>query len=198
MKYGNCLIVALLAKIRNPKGIKIFYIPKHLGLSGNIPHFVWLDIKSNSVHHFIKSTKNHNYFWFKGEEKVVSKDVFDRFILNKIERHTDHIKDNLLKQYNVESTFNKFKWHDPLFGELPSYEDGLPYTNRIPYIEVIYGSKPDYNVCFMKIEKDKEINLPENTVFWRYQSIYNDTFNGLWNSAGKNCEYTKVDTDFGA
>ena len=196
MKYGNCLVAALVAKIKDPKNIKIIKISKNLSIFGDVFHYAWLDINTNTVHHFVRQNKNGKWFWFKGEEKVVSKAVFDRFILDKINRYTESTKNNLLKKFNVQDTYNKFKWHDPSFGELPSYEDGIPYTDRIPYIEVIYGTKPDYKMELLKIEKDKKINLPYNTIFWRYQSIYNDTFNGLWNVPGKRCEYIRVNKEF--
>ena len=78
MKYSNCLIEALKAKIRNPQ-IKIKVYP--LCLNNNHLHFYWVD--KDTVYHFTCKNKFHRVL-FKGELKKYDVKLFNGSLLYKM------------------------------------------------------------------------------------------------------------------
>ena len=74
MKYSNCLIEAIKAKIKDPKHIKIHMIP--LKLNHNRVHFYWTD--SESFYHYINpNLRSKNTLWFKGVNKIYDSKLFN-------------------------------------------------------------------------------------------------------------------------
>lgn len=63
---SNCLFEAVKAKLKDPRNVRIHYIPAKLN-NGHI-HFYWYDFADQSVRQFThKINENVNGFLFKGE-----------------------------------------------------------------------------------------------------------------------------------
>ena len=69
-KYSNCLLEAIKAKLKNPKNVKVLYIPRGFNTGNQFGHFVWtnniLDPEGRFYFEFCAMNKKHNHFWFKG------------------------------------------------------------------------------------------------------------------------------------
>lgn len=189
---SNCLFAALIAKIKNPKNVKIIFIPKRFNKQFGC-HFVWTE--NNFVYHFVHTTKSNFSLLYKGKIKKCSKDTFETFMYTKIHHYIYEKEYNILNKYNINIK-QRFDWKLVNFDEdVPSYRNGLPFTKSHPYIEVICGKKPNYKTVFIKLYPKKDVVLPKDAKMWRYQTIFNETFNILWFNY-KNNEYLKVDSDF--
>lgn len=83
MKYSNCLIEAIKAKIKDPKHIKIHRIP--LKLNHNKIHFYWTD--SEKFYHYVSPNQHpKNILWFKGVYKVYDSTLFNTIMLCRMEQ----------------------------------------------------------------------------------------------------------------
>lgn len=81
--YSNCLFEALKAKIKDPKNIKIHFIP--LSLNKESVHFYWYDIKDQSVKQFThKANECINYIFFKGEIGSYNINLFEGRLFSKM------------------------------------------------------------------------------------------------------------------
>lgn len=83
MKYSNCLIEAIKAKIKDPKHIKIHRIS--LKLNHNRIHFYWTD--SEKFYHYVNpNLHTKNLLWFKGVYKVYDSKLFNGIMLCRMEQ----------------------------------------------------------------------------------------------------------------
>jgi hypothetical protein len=64
MFYSNCLIEALKAKLKNPRKVKITFIPK--SEKGSC-HFMWSDGEHDYDFGVERDIKWYEVLWFKGE-----------------------------------------------------------------------------------------------------------------------------------
>lgn len=87
--WGNCLTVALMAKIRDWENIKIIYIPYNQIEAGGFPHFMWHDLIDNNVYDF-EPLKHQNsiceVFWCKGKICRRSFNAYLRWRLKEIKK----------------------------------------------------------------------------------------------------------------
>ena len=101
MKYSNCFIEALKAKIKNPRNVKIHLYPTEL--NGGELHFYWTD--GVNFYHFVKENKNA-IFLFKGKIKVYEKNLFYDFMGHKmfVKNLTREDAMKLVKKYHLPLT----------------------------------------------------------------------------------------------
>lgn len=197
--YSNCLFTALSVKIKNPKNTKIIFLPKKITGFGS--HFVWWDKEKNTVSHF-SQTKTYNLknplnwlrqAWFEGKIKTVSKETYDRYVSVHILNYKVKKINALKEKLGVTDFMSKSSWKE-FNGILPSYEDGLPLTKRVPYVICKFyneNGEPDFKA--VKLEKEKQSDFPKNIDYYKYPSIADDDFNCLW---GNYKDYFKVNSDF--
>lgn len=65
MFYSNCLLESMKAKIKDPKKVKLTFIPptkKH-----PLPHWMWTDGKNDYDFGVERDLKWYESLWFKGE-----------------------------------------------------------------------------------------------------------------------------------
>ena len=79
MKYSNCLIEAVKAKIKDPKNVSIRMYPASIN-NGQV-HFYWVNV--DTFYHYTHKNKNEK-FLFKGETKNYRKVFFDNLMLHKM------------------------------------------------------------------------------------------------------------------
>lgn len=98
--WGNCLTVALMAKIRDWKNIKIIYIPPNQIEAGGFPHFMWHDLIDNNVYDF-EPLKHQNsiceVFWCKGKICSRSFNAYLRWRLKEIKKQLRQKKQEVNK-----------------------------------------------------------------------------------------------------
>ena len=63
---SNCLIEAVKAKLKNPKKVKITFIPARYTEGGICPHFLWSDGESDFDFGTDQKLKPYQYILFKG------------------------------------------------------------------------------------------------------------------------------------
>lgn len=81
MKYSNCLVAALKAKLKDWKNVHIRVYPLELN-KGEI-HFYWID--KDTVYHFVRSNKNEkNRYIFCGEVKEYRLKFFYTVLLHRM------------------------------------------------------------------------------------------------------------------
>ena len=170
MKIGNCLIAAIVAKIKNPKNTKIIIIPKEVMKTKIFPHFVYLNKTDNTISHYVNNEKSKYNFLYFGKIHTYKKEVFDKFIDTRIREYLQKQDFNLrakLGNLNFSDTF--LSWHpidDKSF--VPTLEDGFHFTKSIPFIEVLRENKGSITIESVKLMEDKPVVFPENTISWRY------------------------------
>lgn len=76
--WGNCLTVALMAKFRDWKNIKIIYLSPEENDSGGWPHFMWHDLLDNNVYDF--NAENGKNIWSKGVIRVRPYEAYLRWL----------------------------------------------------------------------------------------------------------------------
>ena len=88
MFYSNCLIEALKAKLKNPRKIKITFVPK--SEKGSC-HFMWSDGEADYDFGVERDIKWHEVLWFKG--------CIRKYCLGFNERY----KEQMRKRYKMSS-----------------------------------------------------------------------------------------------
>ena len=197
--YSNCLFTAIGAKIKDPKNIKIILLPKKITKVSN--HFVWWDKKNNTVSHF-SQTKIYNLknplnrlrqVFFEGRIKTISKDTYDKYISVKLLRYENEKIKKLEEKMKISDFTSKSHWKE-FYNNPPSYEDGLPLTERVPYAICQFVTKDGgYDFKAVRLEKGKAPKLPENLLCYKYPSIADKDFGLLW---GNYKDYFKLESDF--
>ena len=80
MNYSNCLVEALKAWIKDPKNVKIIYLPKKW--NNGAKHFLW--VKGGKVYHYEARNQNNRKLFFRGVYKEQDLDAFEAFILHRL------------------------------------------------------------------------------------------------------------------
>ena len=179
MKYGNCLLAAIIAKLKDPKNIKIIYIPKKLNSGGNYRcHFLWENTKENKVFHYIPEADGVVPLFYKGKTKCLSSRAFQSLMYRSVLEYTQREHKKYAKAFNVDFE-NELSWHFIELEGLPR-DVNLPKCIIMPYIQVLYGKHPDWKTKMVPI--DQMSKLPKSSVAWRYQTPYTELFNYMWNN----------------
>ncbi|MGN0728607.1 hypothetical protein [Treponema sp.] len=170
MKIGNCLIAAVIAKIKNPKNTKIIIIPKGVMKTKIFPHFVYLNKAENTVSHYVNNKKSKCNFLYFGKIHIYKKEVFDRFIDVRIRKYLQKQDFNLrVKLGNLNFSGNFLSWHpinDKSF--IPTLRGGTPFTKSIPFIEVLTENEGRVSIESVRLTEDKTVVFPQNAISWRY------------------------------
>ena len=170
MKIGNCLIAAIIAKIKNPKNTKIIIIPREVMKTKFFPHFAYLNKADNTISHYVNNKKSKYNFLYFGRIHTYKKEVFDRFIDTRIREYLQKQDFTLrAKLGNLNFSDNFLSWHsinDKSFE--PTLKNGFPFTKSIPFIEVLMKNKDSITLESVKLEEDKNVDFPENAISWRY------------------------------
>lgn len=146
-KYSNCLLEAILAKLKNWKNVKILYIPRSFNIDHSSGHFVWtnktLDPSNSYYFEFCAKKKKHNRIWFEGAvsgtkryeiERVLNLGLARNKKLRKIEK-SFNMKFNVMKLDEMQRLLGKCDWTivDPDYSPLPKATDFPGYLIFEPY-----------------------------------------------------------------
>lgn len=106
--YSNCLFEALKAKIRDPKNVKILFVPKKLNGRNRIGfHCFWK--KDNLVYDF-KCESNVKYFWqlflFKGYIRANDFVNYTRLIYWRLDDHLKKMSKDFGKKLGIEDPYS--------------------------------------------------------------------------------------------
>ena len=175
MKYSNCFIEALKAWIKDPKNVKIIFLPKKWNNGTN--HFLWE--KYGKVYHFEALNENNRKLFFKGEYKKQDLDTFEAFILHRLGYRPDIDKRIVAKKLHLPSA-NKEGF---LNWTVYSKEDDIlyfPEKNKICKYVFIYDENGIRTELIANLNKDDFEFLK-----WKYLSPYDDMWNVLNNDQRK-------------
>lgn len=171
MKYSNCLIEALKAWIKDPKNVKIIYLPKKWNYGAR--HFLW--IKNDKVYHYEARNEKHNKYFFKGDFKEVSLDNFEAFILHRLGYKPDIDKKIVAKKLHLPSIkkegFLSWTCYYPADNILD-----FPEKNKICKYVFIHDESGVRSVPIESLNKN-DFEFLE----WKYFSPYDDAWNILSN-----------------
>lgn len=172
MLYSNCLFEALKAKIKDPKNIKILYLPGKI--FGTHFHIMWKE--GNEIKHAYNS--NYNNFctglFYKVKYNTNSFEAFESYVLSclkreKYETRLKYAKKFNLKSANIEGVLN---W------AYKSGEDILPSTTDFNYLNRVLKGK-----LIIKIILDEKIEtiafdelLKLNTAYYKYITPFDEDY----------------------
>ena len=176
---GNCLFGAIYLHLKDRKNTKLIKIPSCIVHEGIMPHFLCYNINDNTVTHFIRNNQNSRlHFLYRGHFETKPKETFDIVVNKKLEDYLNKKETKL--RYSYYDTFaTKYRgWRDT-DDELPTFEGGLPYTKKAPFVQFTKLGET-VEIKTVKFEDDGTIKIPEGYYSWRY--INPDTDNVLYSS----------------
>lgn len=179
MRYGNCLIAALFAKIKDPKNVKIIYMPKKLNFEGRHGcHFLWKNEKENKVYHYIHDDDGTFNLFYKGKTKCLDSKTFKLFMYKRISEYSQRVRKKYSKNFGVDFE-DEMNWHFIELDGLPNNVD-RPKGIVLDYVQVLYGKHPNWKTKMVPI--DQVDKFPKGAVAWRYQTPFTELFDFLWNN----------------
>lgn len=108
--YSNCLIQALIEKIKDPKNVQIHILPKSINPTKNT-HFYWYRKMPNNplldfgavVEDFVHNKKITQHIWFNGYIRQNEVEVWENFIRNLLKKN--NYTEIQIKQYEKKHGF---------------------------------------------------------------------------------------------
>lgn len=171
MKYSNCLIEAIVAWMKDPKNVKIIYLPKKW--NNGRRHFLW--IKGDKVYHYEAKNKNNRKLFFSGIYKEQDLDTFEAFILRRLSFNPDIDKKIVAKKLHLPSIdkagFLNWTCYFPTENILD-----FPEKNKICKYILIHDETGIRTMLIDNLSKDN-FEFME----WKYLSPYDDNWNILTN-----------------
>ena len=186
IKYSNCLLEAIKAKLKDWKNIKILFIPKRFN-DENLCHFMWLNTSSNKLYDFKADKRITNLcklLLFRGTiRKTDFKNYYSNYMNSKI---TKFLKEKYRKEelkfekkfgYVSQNSSLEFydywheKWHFISDSEYPTLEDGFG-----DLIQVLIEDNDSLQLGLMHLTKDGVQNtLNLKIKCWRYFNAPSNT-----------------------
>lgn len=136
MKYSNCLIEAVKAKLRDPEHIRIIMIRPHVVTKDC--HFAWTD-GEYFYHAYGHNRKWWARYWYKPIIKKVPLIVFESFVCDKLKGEPIEYQKKVLKELGIHladipyTSCDRWCW---LLGE-----KDLPKEEDVRYLEKLYRGK---------------------------------------------------------
>lgn len=194
--YSNCLFEALKAKIKDPKNVYIFRVPKRFG--GGATHFMWYDGKK--YYHSVMTNKTnikwYKKLWHTQVIKSIDEAVFNSFILKKL---------NVLSIEQVRKTAKKLKLR--IIGIPNNYQSStpcdpvLPNLEDIEFLRKVLRKEPKFKVVkfFSRTDRDIQIltcdelikSINEVSLEWKIIGIYDEEFASLYENC---CNFATATT----
>lgn len=140
-----------------------------------IAPFLLENIRTGQFFHYIHENKKRNSIWYKGKIKEIDEQAFNNFMFSRILEKTQHEQNNLFEKYNITIP-DEINWKFIAFDEFPSAK--IQNLTTIPYIQVLYGKKPDFKTKMISIN-DLD-SFPKDAIAWRYQTPYTELYDLLW------------------
>lgn len=194
--YSNCLFEAIKAKIKDPKNVYIFRVPKRFG--GGATHFMWYDGKKyyHSVMTDRTNVKWYKKLWHNQEIKEIDEAIFNAFILNKIsvlpvEKVRKTAKQLKLRIMNISGNYHHSTPHNPILPNIEDVEFLRKVFRKEPKFKVVkYFSISDRNMQILTYDElIKSIN-ERVTLDWKIIGIYEEEFAPLYKRC---CSFATAD-----
>ncbi len=201
--HSNCLFEAIKAKIKDPKNVHIFKLPKNFG--GSESHFMWYNEVTHKYYHSKVSNdewlklnplkKTIYKLWHDQKIKEVDEAFFNALIYRNFNVYgiTKKEKVNILRKAHLRIGKMDTGWHSNLIdyqdsAELPSKEDAdfLKKTFKVdPIVKIVYflgGGKRELGYCTFTAL----IKLPCRKNFkWRWLNPLEEDFANYYKIAAK-------------
>ena len=194
MMYSNCLIEALKAKLKDPKNVHIFFVPKKFG--GGATHFMWFNEVTHKYYHSVATDQNcgKNFWhkvWHKQKIKEVDESLFNAFIYKrfcfcKMRERKRIAKKMHLRLARINTDWNRSR---PDNQKLPSESD-------MEFLKAVFKKEPKFKVVtlYSISERDLEIldyetlyNLSKSEdIKWRFLNLFEDDFEEFY---ANRCSY---------
>ena len=184
--YSNCLFEALKAKIKNPKHVHVFSVPRYA--QNGQAHFMWYNDETGLVGHAFSHTTGCNLL-FRPTIKYVSVNVVQRWLLGLLgkdeKRATKFAKRLNLPLLNVPGVLSyKFFTTDP---ESFLYEEGLEPLDKATYetVKRVLGVEPqikiiDVNSRKMSITDFEGLKKSKGSIEWKFITPFDSTFKEIY------------------
>lgn len=158
MKYSNCLIEALKAKLKDPKNVKIFSIDKRISRSGK--HIMWMNTTNNTISHATWLKEKSNPVWYEYKIKTISLETFQKLVVESAFRYYKNNKKkaiDFIKKWNIDIfNINGVQWTQAFYDEDPEWST-LPLKKDYDKLSKFFGKKIP-----IKVIQNSEIRIIYN------------------------------------
>lgn len=207
--YSNCLIEAIKAKIKEPKNVHIFRVPKRFG--GGATHFMWYNEKTRMYYHsvdidlkrlqMLRGFQKIKYtIWHEQKIKEINEATFNAFILRKLKIYgftVKKVKKAAKKMYlyilKIDSNYKKSN---------PDSKIIVPNIDDVNFLRQVFRKEPVFKVVKFHSRLDREFTIltydelikcavdNENYVEWKFIGIDDEEFTWLYAPC---CDYATAD-----
>ena len=207
--YSNCLIEAIKAKIKDPKNVHIFLLPKHYG--GGATHFMWYNTKNGKYYHSadtnpsklgtLKSWRKIKYtLWHEHRIKEIDEEYFNAFILERLKVQGFTVKK--VKKAAKKMHLRILRIVQNYHNSNPNCEPTLPNINDVEFLRKTFRKEPQFKVVkfYSRYEREMAIMTYDELIKcavadqmyinWKFIGIDDEEFTWLY---APSCEYAKAD-----
>mgnify|MGYP007069844428 CR=1 FL=1 len=177
--YGNCLLSAIKAKVKNPK-VHIIKVPKKAG--GSCTHFMWFDGEK-----YYHASGDGFILWHKIKTKEISQEAFNSFILSDTRLLTTKEKEKIFKKLYLKINGLNRDWTTSRIDDqdLPKEEDYnflKKVLHKEPLLKVIlFHDRFNRDFKIMKLSELLEVNKTVQ-VDWKWLGPLDEEFPIVYNS----------------
>jgi hypothetical protein len=172
---SNCLFEALKAKLRNPKGVKMFKVPKELN---DHTHFMWRE--GDFYYHAYIKNYDRFHFLFDFKIKKIPAYVFESYAICYIKLKDEKTKRKLAKKMALKFTEmgNEWDWC------IVKYRNKcLPKQSDLTYYEKVLRRPLKFKVCQngeMKTMTLKEMKKIKGNFEWKFIGLFDQDFSRVY------------------
>lgn len=170
---SNCLFEALKAKIKNPKGVRVFKVPHDMDDGF---HFMWKE-GDFYCHAYTKDYEHQNHFLFEFKIKKIPDYVYESYVVNLLLFESEKVKRRVNKALGMKFCKMKGKWDWSLAKY--NHETQLPKQSDIEYYEKVLRQPLKFKVCVkgklktMTLEQMKKI---KTNFEWKFIEFFDPDF----------------------
>lgn len=173
---SNCLFEAVKAKIKDPRNVKIFKMPKEL--NKDVTHFMWCD--EDFYYHGYNYKHTKNPFLFDCKIKKIPRYIFESFILGNIKFCDKNYKIKIVKKCFMRIGDYQTNW-DWSFYEFQ--HDELPSQDYINFFEKVMKCHAKFKICIngeLKTTSLKSLKSQTCDFEWKMVDLYDPDFDRVY------------------
>ena len=167
--YSNCLIEAIKAKIKDPKHVKLLFIPKKYNEHNSISfHCFWM--KDDIVYDFRAESFNKKHLWqlflFKGHIRANEKKYYERIMRELTDNYCKKLSENLGKKlyFKDQYTENTERANMKLVERDWFKVSEIPESLEGEEVEIIYKNRNGKRCITYGFVKNNSVNIGPNKV----------------------------------
>lgn len=172
---SNCLFEALKAKLRNPKGVKMFKVPKELN---DNTHFMWRE--GDFYYHAYIKNYDKFHFLFDFKIKKIPAYVFESFAIDLIQFQNEKIKRRVAKTTALKFAEMKNEWGWCI---VKYRSKCLPKQSDLTYYEKVLRQPLKFKICQngeMKTMTLKEMKKIKDDFEWKFIGLFDPDFDRVY------------------